>query len=86
MNLSLKSCIAMIFLTLCSNVFAADNANENDNSTSKQWACETNASSASNDTEKATDKKMENAKSAKSAFDYAFKHCRDCTKITCKSE
>jgi hypothetical protein len=99
MNLSIKSSIVIMCLTLCSTVFAADysnsessdstkttSANTNGNDNSKQWTCETNASSATTDTDKAADKDMGNAKPGKSAFDYAFKNCRDCTKITCKSE
>ena len=50
-----------------------------------KWICTTNASSAaSGSPEDKADKKMANkATRGKSAFDFALKHCRDCTKITC---
>lgn len=51
----------------------------------KQWTCTTNASSSDNEQDKTYDKEMgEMKKSAKDAFEFASKHCRDCTKITCE--
>lgn len=51
----------------------------------KQWTCTTNASSSDNEKDQAFDKEMsEMKKSAADAFDFAVKHCRDCTKITCE--
>lgn len=50
-----------------------------------QWICTTNASSASNDTDKNADKSMaNNQNSAVEAFAFAAQNCRDCTKITCE--
>lgn len=48
-----------------------------------QWVCETNASSSSNAADQKADDTMKKARSGKDAFDFAMKHCRDCTKITC---
>ena len=51
------------------------------------WVCETNASSSANQADKNADDTMsKHGKSAKDAFNFAFKHCRDCTKITCTQE
>lgn len=48
------------------------------------WVCTTNASSSSNEADKAADKQMaDTAKSATAAFGFAAQNCRDCTKITC---
>jgi len=50
-----------------------------------QWLCTTNASSATNDTDKNADKSMaNNQQSAVAAFAFATQNCRDCTKITCE--
>jgi hypothetical protein len=50
----------------------------------KKWMCETNATKSSNQAEMKADESMAKmARSAKDAFDYALKHCRDCTKISC---
>ncbi|QMT60551.1 hypothetical protein [Legionella sp. PC997] len=50
------------------------------------WICTTNASSAtSGSPDEQADQKMANTAAAgTSAFDFAMKHCRDCTKITCE--
>ncbi|KTD57038.1 hypothetical protein Lsan_2660 [Legionella santicrucis] len=50
------------------------------------WICTTNASSAtSGSPEEQADKTMaNNATNGNSAFDFALKNCRDCTKITCE--
>ncbi|STX28406.1 Uncharacterised protein [Legionella beliardensis] len=49
------------------------------------WMCTTNASSSDVAADKSADDKMANQKmSAKEAFEFASKHCRDCTKITCE--
>lgn len=61
-------------------------ANKN-HSNSQMWICETNASSASTDADKKADDMMsKKAMSGKDAFNFALKHCRDCTKITCSTE
>lgn len=68
------------------------NAGNNNNNTmtnhmSKKWICETNASSSSNESDKMADETMSKSpKKGKEAFDFAMKHCRDCTKITCTVE
>jgi len=49
------------------------------------WMCETNASNADNDADKKNDMSKKGM-SAKDAFNYAYKHCHDCTKITCTQE
>lgn len=61
--------------------FAADTKTSLDS----KWICSTNASSASTDADKATDKQMsDTAKSAADAYAFAAANCRDCTKITCE--
>ena len=51
------------------------------------WICTTNASSSDLKAEQAADTKMgKTEKSASGAFAVALKHCRDCTKITCKAQ
>lgn len=53
----------------------------------QMWMCETNASASTNMSDKNADQAMSKmGKSAKDAFYYAYKHCRDCTKITCTME
>ena len=52
-----------------------------------KWMCETNASSSNVPADQKADDEMKNKmKSAKDAFTFAVKHCRDCTKITCTVE
>jgi hypothetical protein len=63
-----------------SSVFAVTQTDMNTN-----WVCSTNASSSKETTDKAADQIMvKTPGSATSAFDFAVKNCRDCTKITCK--
>jgi len=51
------------------------------------WICTTNASSSSEDADKAADDKMAKAaSSATDAFAFATANCRDCTKITCEAQ
>ncbi|KTC88933.1 hypothetical protein OQJ18_03220 [Fluoribacter dumoffii] len=52
------------------------------------WICTTNASSASSGSpEDQADKTMaNNAANGTSAFEFALKNCRDCTKITCEQQ
>lgn len=81
--------VATVTLFALSNAAYANKANDenNHNAKKKLWICETNASSSSNTNEKVADNHMEKkAKSAKDAFEFALKHCRDCTKITCSVE
>lgn len=85
-GLLLKSIIlGLLSMGLVTNV----SANKDNNKAKKpgvhlKWLCETNASAASTEDEKNADEKMSTkAKSAKDAFSYAYKNCRDCTKITC---
>jgi hypothetical protein len=74
-----KAIILLCGFFLSSSVLANKNMNH-------KWICETNASSASQDTDKKADDMMsKKAMSAKEAFNFAYKHCRDCTKITCSA-
>lgn len=51
------------------------------------WICTTNASSSSVEADKAADDKMaKSSMSAADAYAFAASNCRDCTKITCKSQ
>lgn len=71
------------------NMNSSKNMNMNSNMNMKnmnmkKWTCETNASAAMTDADKMADEKMAKMMmSAKMAFEYAMKHCRDCSKITC---
>lgn len=83
-----KLVTAVIILLTANFAVAAYNDNNHNNTNmnnkkSHKWACETNASSASNDADIKADQSMKDYKSGKEAFDFAMKHCRDCTKITC---
>mgnify|MGYP000308241172 CR=1 FL=1 len=50
-----------------------------------RWVCTTNASSTKQTTDKAADEIMAKTPgNAVSAFSFAAKNCRDCTRITCK--
>src|SRR5580765_1787062 len=72
-----KAMILVCGLCISSGVFANKNMGHT-------WICGTNASSASNDADKKTDEMMaKKAMAGKDAFNFAYKHCRDCTKITC---
>ncbi|MCE0722892.1 MULTISPECIES: hypothetical protein [Legionella] len=50
------------------------------------WICTTNASSPTSGSpdEQADEQMSKHAASGSSAFDFALKNCRDCTKITCE--
>lgn len=50
------------------------------------WICTTNASSPTSGSpdEQADQTMAKNADAGNSAFDFALKNCRDCTKITCE--
>ena len=52
----------------------------------EKWTCKTNASSSSQASDKKADDEMTKAKNAKSAFTFAFNHCRDCSEITCSAD
>ncbi|MHB1948107.1 MAG: hypothetical protein ACYCQI_08345 [Gammaproteobacteria bacterium] len=72
--------VFIIFCLLAANnlVFATTHMKN------QMWTCQTNASSSSNAADqKADDEMSKKARSAKDAFSFALKHCRDCTKITC---
>ncbi|KTD41070.1 hypothetical protein [Legionella parisiensis] len=53
---------------------------------SGMWICTTNASSPTSGSpdEQADQAMAKNAASGNTAFDFALKNCRDCTKITCE--
>ncbi|MBI2787013.1 MAG: hypothetical protein HYX60_12200 [Legionella longbeachae] len=70
------------FILISSTAFATDKTIMKSN-----WTCSTNASSSDKSSDKAVDKKMsDHAASAKKSFEFATKHCRDCTKITCEAK
>lgn len=81
--------LVIVALVVSSAAYAqSNNTNKNMNSmhnSNNKWICTTNASSApSGSAGEKADKYMANhAASASSAFSYAWKNCRDCTKITC---
>lgn len=83
---TLRNLLIFISCVLLASVSFA-NSNHKDkgkNYKKYMWICETNASSSSNSSDKTADENMsKHARSAKDAFEYALKHCRDCTKITC---
>ncbi|RUR10257.1 hypothetical protein [Legionella sp. km772] len=68
-----------LFLTTMTCAFA------NSTDMGSKWICTTNASSSEVAADKAADDQMakEQGAAAKS-FEFAAKHCRDCTKITCE--
>lgn len=77
-----KMIIFGICVLMTTGSFAKNNHNHN-----QMWMCETNATSSTNAADKSADESMsKQGKSAKDAFYYAYKHCRDCTKITCTME
>ncbi|MBA2655803.1 MAG: hypothetical protein H0U70_02325 [Tatlockia sp.] len=81
---TIKSLLIASSLILASSAFA-DNMAATD--IAANWACTTNASSASTDADKLADEQMaKNYTSASKAFDAAAQNCRDCTKITCESK
>ena len=65
---------------------SVSNATQQVNTGPGMWICTTNASSApSGSSEEQADKTMGgNAAIGGSVFEFALKHCRDCTKITCE--
>lgn len=85
-SLSIKTFIIFCLLAVNNQIFASTNSNEqNKNMKNQKWTCQTNASSSSNPSDqKADDEMSKKAKSAKDAFSFALKNCRDCTKITCE--
>lgn len=87
-HLKYKLITASFILLTANFALAAYNSTNHDNvntTTTKnsKWSCETNASSASNEADTKADQSMKDYKAGKEAFDFAMKHCRDCTKITC---
>lgn len=88
----MKGMLVKLFIvglsTFAFTVAYAKDHNKNDHMKNKKmWMCETNASSSDKAADKKADDKMKKGmKSAKSAFDFAYAHCRDCTKITCTTE
>jgi arginyl-tRNA--protein-N-Asp/Glu arginylyltransferase len=67
--------------------FAADSVKHT--SMTENWMCTTNASSASNDKDKAADDRLADKtklQSGDAAFKMAAENCRDCTKITCEQK
>lgn len=85
--------VSALFLSAVTLSFAnVQHMDKTDNADSSayhgMWTCKTNASSAtSSSTEEHADNNMEkHGKNAKQAFAFAYKHCRDCTKITCSKE
>lgn len=78
-GLIINSSISICLLLLTSSVFAKEMSQKH------LWVCETNASATSSTSTsdvKANDM-MKKGKSARSAFDFALNHCKDCTTITC---
>lgn len=85
-----KTFIIFGLLVATNQIFAATNNSNNANNPNKNmqnqmWTCQTNASSSSNPADQQADDEMsKKAKSAKDAYAFALKNCRDCTKITCE--
>ncbi|MBV9576569.1 MAG: hypothetical protein JO149_08095 [Gammaproteobacteria bacterium] len=78
-----KMACAALVVTMSSTSFVA--YAKHTHAVEKRWVCETNASNAATGS---SDAKADNAmkdepKTATAAFAYAYKHCRDCTKISC---
>lgn len=74
-----SACLLATSVTFATDTPATPNA--------KMWICKTNASSAkSGSAADNADKEMTKAKPANAAFGFAYTNCRDCTKITCKSQ
>ena len=71
-------------LFLASGAYAHDKHHHANGS--KMWKCETNASSALSASDKKADDMMsKKSMSGRDAFNFAMKHCRDCTKVTCST-
>lgn len=78
-----KILLTMSFLMLSTSFAYATSATD----MSTNWICTTNASSSDVADDKTADDKMaKTAGSAADSFDFATKHCRDCTKITCETQ
>lgn len=79
--------ILLSSLFVISSYVMADNATSTQTTTnSGLWICTTNASSPTSGSpdEQADQKMAKNTTDGNSAFDFALKNCRDCTKITCE--